>query len=60
MITMVKIMVDGNTMRKARRVKAWFNIKNMDNAIESGTYENLNPQSEKYSITIKNHIQHHY
>ncbi len=26
-------MVDSNTMRKARRVKAWFNIKNMDNAI---------------------------
>ncbi|MFY1728143.1 hypothetical protein ACJ8LE_01850 [Bifidobacterium breve] len=33
MMTMVKIMVDGNTMRKARRVKAWFNIKNMDNAV---------------------------
>lgn len=33
MITMVKIMVDSNTMRKARRVKAWFNIKNMDNAV---------------------------
>lgn len=33
MMTMVKIMVDGNTMRKARRVKAWFNIKNMDDAI---------------------------
>lgn len=33
MITMVKIMVDGNTMRKARRVMAWFNIKNMDNAV---------------------------
>ena len=26
-------MVDSNTMRKARRVMAWFNIKNMDNAI---------------------------
>lgn len=26
-------MVDSNTMRKARRVKAWFNIKNMDNAV---------------------------
>ena len=26
-------MVDNNTMRKARRVMAWFNIKNMDNAI---------------------------
>lgn len=33
MITMVNLMVDGNTMRKARRVQAWFNIKNMDNAI---------------------------
>ena len=26
-------MVDSNTMRKARRVMAWFNIKNMDNAV---------------------------
>lgn len=27
------IMVDRNTYNKARRVKAWFNIKNMDNAV---------------------------
>lgn len=26
-------MVDRNTYNKARRVKAWFNIKNMDNAV---------------------------
>lgn len=54
MMTMVKIMVDGNTMRKARRVKAWFNIKNMDNAITlveyypDYDYEDFNALFEQY------------
>lgn len=54
MITMVNLMVDGNTMRKARRVKAWFNIKNMDNAITlvqyypDYDYEDFNALFEQY------------
>lgn len=54
MITMVKIMVDSNTMRKARRVKAWFNIKNMDNAVAlveyypDYDYEDFNALFEQY------------
>lgn len=47
-------MVDSNTMRKARRVMAWFNIKNMDNAITlveyypDYDYEDFNALFEQY------------
>lgn len=53
-MAMVKIMVDSNTMRKARRVKAWFNIKNMDDAITlvqyypDYDYEDFNALFEQY------------
>lgn len=50
MITMVKIMVDGNTMRKARRVMAWFNIKNMDNAVALVEYYPDYSYEDYYSL----------
>jgi hypothetical protein len=33
MITMVNLMVDSNTMRKARRLMEWFEIKDINNAV---------------------------
>ena len=49
-------MVDSNTMRKARRVMAWFNIKNMDNAVAliqyfpNYNYDDYDQLFEQYNI----------
>lgn len=43
-------MVDSNTMRKARRVMAWFNIKNMDNAITLVEYYPDYSYEDYYSL----------
>lgn len=48
------IMVERSIYNKARRVKAWFNIKNMDNAITlveyypDYSYEDFNVLFEQY------------
>ena len=48
------IMVERSTYNKARRVKAWFNIKNMDNAVAlveyypDYDYEDFNVLFEQY------------
>lgn len=43
-------MVDSNTMRKARRVMAWFNIKNMDNAVALVEYYPDYSYEDYYSL----------
>ena len=43
-------MFDSNTMRKARRVMAWFNIKYMDNAITLVEYYPDYSYEDYYSL----------
>lgn len=43
-------MVDSNTKRKARRVMAWFNIKNMDNAVALVEYYPDYSYEDYYSL----------